>query len=108
MRWKQVEAKPKVFVLIFETGDEIASALQRFSKEQGLAGSNFKAIGALSYAKAGWFNWETKKYQPAVVLDEQVELLSMIGDIALNDGERSARACNHRALRWDCAWWASD
>ena len=60
--------------------------LQQFSKNQGWE-SSFKAIGALSYAKLGWFNWETKKYDPACVLDEQVELLSLIGDIAINDGE---------------------
>src|ERR1700691_3410653 len=100
MRWKQIEAKPKVFVLILETGDEIASALQRFSKRQGLAGSSFKAIGALSYAKLGWFNWETKVYVPACVLDEQVELLSLIGDIALRDGEPQVHA--HVVVgRWD-------
>jgi predicted DNA-binding protein with PD1-like motif len=92
MRWKQIEDKPKVFALIFDTGDEIASVLQRFSKEQGLSGSSFKAIGALSYSKLGWFNWETKKYEPASVLDEQIELLSMIGDIALKDGEPQVHA----------------
>jgi predicted DNA-binding protein with PD1-like motif len=59
MRWKQIDDEPKVFALIFETGDEIASELLRFSKQQGLAGSSFKAIGALSYAKLGWFNWDT-------------------------------------------------
>jgi len=73
MRWKQIEDQPKVFALIFETGDEIARVLQQFSKSQGLGGSSFKAIGALSYAKLGWFNWETKKYDQACVLDEQVE-----------------------------------
>ena len=82
MRWKQIEDEPKTFVLVFETGDEIASVLQQFARTQGLAGSSFKAIGALSYAKLGWFNWKTKKYDPACVLDEQVELLSLIGDIA--------------------------
>ncbi|MGA2846232.1 MAG: PPC domain-containing DNA-binding protein [Candidatus Acidiferrales bacterium] len=92
MRWKQVEDAPKTFVLIFETGDEIANALQQFAKGQALAGSSFKAIGALSYAKLGWFNWATKKYDPACVLDEQVELLSLIGDIALRDGEPQVHA----------------
>jgi predicted DNA-binding protein with PD1-like motif len=92
MRWKQIEDEAKVFALVFETGDEIASVLQRFSKNQGLAGSSFKAIGALSYAKLGWFNWETKKYDPACVLDEQMELLSLIGDIALKDGEPQVHA----------------
>jgi len=56
MRWKQIEDQPKVFALIFETGDEITRVLQQFSKNQGLGGSSFKAIGALSYAKLGWFN----------------------------------------------------
>jgi uncharacterized protein len=87
MRWKQIEDEPKTFALIFETSDEVASVLQQFAKRQGLGGSSFKAIGALSYAKLGWFNWETKKYDPACVLDEQVELLSLIGDIALKNGE---------------------
>src|SRR6202008_1257032 len=92
MRWKQIEDEPKVFALVFETGDEIATVVQQFSKKQGLAGSSFKGIGALSYAKLGWFNWETKTYDPACVLDEQVELLSLIGDIALKDGEPQVHA----------------
>jgi len=87
MRWKQIEDEPKVFALIFDAGDEIASVLLQFAKKQGLGGSSFKAIGALSYAKLGWLNWETKKYDLASVLNEQVELLSLIGDIALKDGE---------------------
>jgi hypothetical protein len=76
MRWKQIEDEPKAFALIFETGDEIAGVLQQFSKGQGLGGSSLKPL-ALSYAKLGWFNWETRKYDPACVLDEQVELLSL-------------------------------
>jgi uncharacterized protein len=91
MRWKQIEDEPKTFVLVFETGDEVAGALQQFAKEQGLGGSSFKAIGALSYAKLGWFNWETKNYDPDCIL-EQVELFSLIGDIALKDGKPQVHA----------------
>jgi hypothetical protein len=40
-----------------------------------LAGSSFKAIGALSYAKLGWLNWETKQYDPSCVLSEQLDFL---------------------------------
>ncbi|MGD0511890.1 MAG: PPC domain-containing DNA-binding protein [Terriglobales bacterium] len=92
MRWKQIEDEPRTFALIFDTGDEIAGVLQQFAKHQGLGGSSFKAIGALSYAKLGWFNLKTKKYDPACVLDEQVELLSLIGDIALNDEKPQVHA----------------
>jgi uncharacterized protein len=61
-------------------------------RRPGFGGSSFKAIGALSYAKLGWFNCETKQYDPACVLHEQVELLSLIGDIALKDGEPQVHA----------------
>lgn|ERR1035441_4979545 len=92
MRFRLVERQPKTFVVIFETGDEIAEGLKRFAIEQKLAGSSFKAIGALSSVKLGWFNWETKKYQTSVDLAEQLELLSLIGDIALKDGEPQVHA----------------
>ncbi|MGC1782372.1 MAG: PPC domain-containing DNA-binding protein [Acidobacteriaceae bacterium] len=92
MRHKLVSDTPKTFVLIFDIGDEILTELKRFASQQNLAGSSFKAIGALSHAKVGWFNWETKKYETAAELDEQVELLSLIGDIAINNGKPQVHA----------------
>jgi hypothetical protein len=38
MRWKQIEDEPKVFALIFETGDEFESMLQQFARGQGFGG----------------------------------------------------------------------
>jgi predicted DNA-binding protein with PD1-like motif len=92
MRSQQISDAPKTFVLIFNTGDEILTGLKQFASAQKLAGSSFKAIGALSYAKVGWFNWETKKYEIAAELEEQVEVLSLIGDVALKDGEPQVHA----------------
>ena len=56
-------------------------------KEENLSAASFKAVGALSSVRLGWFSWESKRYEPSVTLDEQVELLSLIGDVALKDGE---------------------
>jgi hypothetical protein len=92
MRYKLVDKQSKTYVLIFETGDELSSGLKAFAQEQKLASSSFKAIGALSSVKLAWFNWETKKYIPVGQLNEQVELLSVIGDIALKDGEPQVHA----------------
>lgn len=92
MRSKQVAETPKTFVVILNTGDEILSSLQSVAQTEQLAGSSFKAIGALSDVELGWFNWETKKYQTAIKLEEQVELLSLIGDIALKDGKPQVHA----------------
>jgi uncharacterized protein len=92
MRYKLVDDTPKTFVLVFEMGDELARGLTQFAIEQKLASASFKAIGALSSAKLGWLNWETKQYEPAVSLREQVELLSLIGDVALKDGQPQVHA----------------
>jgi uncharacterized protein len=92
MRYKLVDKQPKTFVLVFETNDELARGLKEFASEQKLASASFKAIGALSSVKLGWFNWETKQYEQSVSLDEQVELLSLIGDVALKDGEPQVHA----------------
>jgi uncharacterized protein len=92
MRYKLVDDKPKTFVLVFETDDELARGLTQFAIEQKLASASFKAIGALSSVKLGWLNWETKQYEPAVSLREQVELLSLIGDVALKDGQPQVHA----------------
>jgi uncharacterized protein len=92
MRYKAIDQNPRTYVLIFDTGDELAEGLKEFAQSQKLAGSSFKAIGALQSVKLGWFNWETKKYETAVHLEEQVELLSLIGDIALKDGKPQVHA----------------
>jgi uncharacterized protein len=92
MRSKQISDDPKTFALILDTGDEILASLKSFAAAEGLAGSSFKAIGALSRVELGWFNWETKKYQTAVKFEEQVELLSLVGDIALKDSEPQVHA----------------
>jgi hypothetical protein len=44
-------------------------------------------VGALSSVRLGWFSWESKQYEPSVTLDEQLELLSLIGDVAVKSGK---------------------
>jgi hypothetical protein len=92
MRHKLISQQPKTFVLIFDADDEITGVLKKFAADQHLASSSFKAIGALSSVKLGWFNWNTKKYETAADLNEQLELLSLIGDIALQDGKPQVHA----------------
>ena len=87
MRFKQIENRPRTFVLVFQTGDELASTLSRFATEQSLTGAGFKAVGGLSSVRLAWFKCESKKYEPSVTLNEQVELLSLIGSIALVEAE---------------------
>ena len=88
MNFKKINESPKTFIHVFQTGDELAAGLLQCAKEQKLSAASFKAIGALSSVRLGWLSWENKRYEPSVTLDEQVEFLSLIGDVALKDGER--------------------
>jgi predicted DNA-binding protein with PD1-like motif len=87
MKYRQIEHTPKTFILVFETGDELSRGLSDFAAERHLSAASFQAVGGLSSVRLGWFSWEDKKFEPSVTLDEQLELLSLIGDVALKDGK---------------------
>lgn len=78
-------------VLIFDTGDEVVSTLTKFAKENHIAAAHFTAIGAFSDAGLGYFDLQKKDYLKNKV-DEQVEVVSLIGDIALDNGEPKVHA----------------
>jgi predicted DNA-binding protein with PD1-like motif len=79
------------FVLVFETGDDAVEELTRFAQEHDLSAAQLTGIGAFSDVTLGYFDWEDKEYKP-IRLDEQVEVLSLIGDVALKDGEPAVHA----------------
>jgi uncharacterized protein len=81
----------KTFAIIFDKGDEVISGLTDFAKNNNLGGSHFTAIGAFSNVILGYFDWERKDYK-RIPLKEQVEVLSLIGDIALKGNEPKVHA----------------
>ena len=81
----------RTFALIFETGDEVVTGLTAFAQEHSLTACHFTAIGAFSDAILGFFDWERKEYL-RIPINEQVEVLSLVGDIALKDGQPSVHA----------------
>lgn len=78
------EQGEKTYVLIFERGDEVVATLLKFAKEKSLAAAHFTAIGGFSDVILGYFSRERKQYQK-IPLQEQVEVLSLVGDIALKE-----------------------
>ncbi len=81
----------KTYALIFDKGDEAMAGLRSFAKEAGLGGAHFTAIGAFSEATLGYFDRERRDYKK-IPVREQVEVLSLIGDVALKDGEPEVHA----------------
>src|SRR5262249_43774484 len=85
------ETEPKTLAIIFETGDEVIASLTAFAKSQSLRGGYFTAIGAFQSVILGYFDWDKKNYK-RIPINEQVEVLSLTGDVALDKGEPKVHA----------------
>jgi uncharacterized protein len=82
----------RTFVIVLQSGDEAMSEIKSFAHRERLTAAQITAIGALSDAVLGYFDWDRKEYQRLPV-QQQAELASFIGDIALGeDGNPSVHA----------------
>jgi predicted DNA-binding protein with PD1-like motif len=72
----------KTWALIFDPGDEFVAALTDFANQQRLDSSHFTAVGAFERATLGYFDRQQHEYKK-IPINEQVEVLSLVGDIAL-------------------------
>ena len=80
------EGGRKVFAVAFDKGDEVKQGLTRFAEQQRLGASQVSAIGAFSGATLGYFDRGTKEYLQ-IPVREQVEVLSLLGDIVDDAGK---------------------
>ena len=76
----------KEYAVIFSKGDEAFSGLTEFAEKYHVTSAHFTAIGGLSGATLGWFSPERKMYKE-IPVEGQLEVASMIGDIALFNGK---------------------
>ena len=77
-----VDRPERTWVLVFSTGDEVVAELTAFAREHG---TRFVGIGAFRDVVLGYFQWDRKRYE-RIPVNEQVEVLSLAGDVALADG----------------------
>jgi predicted DNA-binding protein with PD1-like motif len=88
MKAKLIHDGPqKTYVLILDKGDEAVDSIEGFAQDNSIAAAQLTGIGAFSDAVLGFFDWETKDYRQ-IPVKEQVEVVSLLGDIALGpDGK---------------------
>ncbi len=89
MRSREIDTDGEnAFMIVFETGEEVAGGLRRFAEEHDLAAARINGVGGFSKAKLGFFDWGSKSYKD-IPVDDQVEVLSFDGDVALaQDGPK--------------------
>jgi uncharacterized protein len=83
MKSKVVEdADVVTYVVVCDPGDEAIGALNQFVRSEDLEAAQITAVGGFERATVGWFDPATRQYR-RIPVDEQCELLSLIGDVAV-------------------------
>lgn len=72
----------RTFAVVFDTGDEVTEGLLAVAREHRLDGAHFTAIGAFQDVTLGYWDWKRKEYD-RIPVTEQVEVLSLVGNIAV-------------------------
>jgi predicted DNA-binding protein with PD1-like motif len=81
----------RTFALVLDTGDEAMESVSSFADEHDLDAADFTAIGAFSRAVVAYFDLDKKDYAP-IPVDEQVEVLSIVGHVTREPGGRNVHA----------------
>jgi predicted DNA-binding protein with PD1-like motif len=85
------QAGERTWAVVFETGEEAVAGLREFAAAANLIGSHLSAIGAFSGVVLGFFDPDARRYVP-VAVREQVEVLSLLGNVAQHDGRLKVHA----------------
>ena len=79
----------RTFVVVMDKGDDAAEELVRFARDNAVTGAGLSAVGACREATLAYFDREEMTYQD-IPVTEQAEVLSMLGDIAVQSGQSGA------------------
>lgn len=77
--------------IVFDENDDVIPLLLKFAEEKHVSGARLGGIGAFQRLRIGYFDRTSRKYQ-AINIDEQVELLALVGNFARKDGTSTLHA----------------
>lgn len=69
------------YVVVCDPDDEAVSVLTDFARAEDLEASQITGVGGFERATLGWFDRNRKEHIP-IPVEEQSEVLSLIGDVA--------------------------
>ena len=80
------DGEAKTFLLVFYSGQKVMNGLAAFAKSHNLVAGHLTGIGAVSDAMIGYFDPQSKSYLRNFEKG-QAEVLSLTGNLALNNNE---------------------
>jgi uncharacterized protein len=72
----------KTYVLVLSQGDPVQAAIEAFAADYHVVDAHFTAIGAVRDPEVAWFDESRREYK-AISLHEQMEVLTLSGDLTL-------------------------
>ncbi len=79
------------FVLVFDKGDDFEPTLLAFAAAQAVNAAHFYGIGAFQTSALAYFDRGVMEYL-RIPVEEQVEVVSLIGNVTRMDGGRRVHA----------------
>jgi predicted DNA-binding protein with PD1-like motif len=76
----------KTFAAVFDKGDEVREGLLEFANTNRFSDAHLTGIGAFSEVTLGFYDRQRKDYKK-IPIKEQVEVLSLTGNIVQKDGK---------------------
>jgi predicted DNA-binding protein with PD1-like motif len=70
----------RIWIAVLKQGEEAKQSLLEIARRERIEDASFVALGAFARATVAYFDWEKKKYQE-IPVNEQVEVITLIGDI---------------------------
>ena len=81
----------KTYALIFDKDDEVIGELTAFARTRRITAARFTGIGAFREVTLAYFDRAARRYRN-IPVREQVEVLSLAGDVALDGDEPRVHA----------------
>lgn len=92
MRVREVHHQTRrVLVLVCDKGEEAVATIGRAVAEEGIRAAQVTAVGAFCGGEVGYFDRDRRAYV-RIPIGGQVEVLSLLGDVAEQDGEPALHA----------------
>jgi uncharacterized protein len=79
----------RVWIAVLEKGEEVKQSLLSLAKKEAIGNASFVALGAFEKATIAYFEWQEKTYKH-IPVDEQVEVITLVGDIVPDEKGNSS------------------
>jgi predicted DNA-binding protein with PD1-like motif len=87
MRLREIDGQTqRTLVVVCDKGDEALGCVLDAVGQHGVRAAQVTAVGGLQAGELGYFDRSRRDYS-RIPVDEQVEVLSLIGDVAQIDGK---------------------